>query len=355
MKNKSIIIASSGTGGHIYPGITLAEEFKNKGYNPVFFISNNITSLEILKKSQFRYIAFNMSGMPRKISFAFVVFLIKTKVAFLKALKQIILLNPSAVIGTGGYITVPVIFAAKILHKKTFIHEQNVIPGKANTVLNKIADKTFISFSSSKKFFKNATFSGCPVRKDILLTSREKALLEFKLEKKAFRILVFGGSLGAVKFNEIVCKTLLDLYTESKFQVLHIVGSKNYAEIQEKTKNNPDYRIFDYLHNIADAYAASNIAICRSGASTVLELKALDKPAILVPYPYAAENHQYWNAKEIEEKDKFIIIEEKNLTEKNLIKAIYKLKKNVKNNVVKNITTFPQELIFEEITKCIKS
>jgi UDP-N-acetylglucosamine--N-acetylmuramyl-(pentapeptide) pyrophosphoryl-undecaprenol N-acetylglucosamine transferase len=355
MKNKIIIIASSGTGGHIYPAITLAEEFKNKGYKPVFFINNNIISLEILKNSQFRYIAFNMSGMPRKISFASVIFLIKTKFTFLKALRQIIKLNPLAVIGTGGYMTVPVIFAAKILRKKIFIHEQNVIPGKANILLNKIADKTFVSFSSSKKFFKNVVVSGYPIRKDILLTSKEKALLELNLKEEAFRILVFGGSLGAVRFNEIVCKTLLDLYTKIKFQVLHIVGVKNYIKIQERTKNNPDYRVFDYMHNIANAYVASNIAICRSGASTVFELEALDKPAILVPYPYATDNHQYWNAKEIEKNDKIIIIEEKNLTKENLINAIYTLKKNIKNNVVKNIITFPQELIFEEIIKCIKS
>ncbi|OEG70154.1 hypothetical protein ATZ36_01385 [Candidatus Endomicrobiellum trichonymphae] len=154
MKNGNIIIASSGTGGHIYPGIALAEEFKNKGYNPVFFISNNAASLKILKNSGLEYIEFNVSGMPRKISFLFIIFLIKMKFSFFKALTKTVKLNPLAVIGTGGYIAIPVLFAAKILQKKIFIHEQNAVPGKANILLNKITDKTFISFQSSEKYFK---------------------------------------------------------------------------------------------------------------------------------------------------------------------------------------------------------
>jgi len=355
MKNKTIIIAVSGTGGHIYPGIALAEELKNKGYDPVFFISNNSISLDILKYSQFRYIQFNISGMPRKISFAFLIFLIKMGFSLFKALKQIIKLNPIATIGTGGYMTIPVFLTAKILNKKTFIHEQNAIPGKATTLLNKIANKTFISFSSSKKFLKNTIISGCPIRKDLLTVSKEKALLELELKSEVFTILVFGGSLGATKFNEIVCKVLLDLHIKNKFQVLHITGSKNYIKIQEKAKNNSDYRVFDYMHNIANAYVTSNIVICRSGASTIFELKVLDKSAILVPYPYATNNHQYLNAKEIEKSDKVIIIEEKNLTEENLNKAIYKIKRNTSNNTAKGIIKLPQDLIIKEIIKCIKS
>lgn len=160
MRNGNIIIASSGTGGHIYPGIALAEEFKSKGYNPVFFISNNATSIKILKNSGFEYIEFNVSGMPGKISFLFITFLVKMKFSFFRALRKIVKLNPLAVVGTGGYMAVPVLFAAKILHKKTFIHEQNAVPGKANILLNKIANKTFINFQSSEKYFKKkAPFS----------------------------------------------------------------------------------------------------------------------------------------------------------------------------------------------------
>jgi UDP-N-acetylglucosamine--N-acetylmuramyl-(pentapeptide) pyrophosphoryl-undecaprenol N-acetylglucosamine transferase len=357
-KQKYIIIASSGTGGHIYPGIVLAKEFKNAGYSSIFFISNNATSIEILKASGFEYIVFNMSGMPKKASFSFILFLIKMKFTFLKVLKQIIIRQPSFVIGTGGYISVPVLFAAKILRKKTFIHEQNTVPGRANIFLSRITDKTFVSFKYSKKYLKNknVSVSGYPIREDILSASKERAIITLNLKKNIFTVLVFGGSLGAVKLNEIACEAFLDLSIKNKLQVLHITGSKNYTEMQEKSKKSSNYKIFEYMHNIADAYAASDIVICRSGAGTIFELKALSKPAIIVPYPYATDNHQYWNAKELEEHDKVIIIEEKNLTKENLNNAIYILKDNIMEpNIVKNIIKYTQKLMFEEIIKCIKS
>jgi UDP-N-acetylglucosamine--N-acetylmuramyl-(pentapeptide) pyrophosphoryl-undecaprenol N-acetylglucosamine transferase len=362
MDNKTqkqcIIIASSGTGGHIYPGIVLANEFNDKEYNPIFFISNNEISIKILTTSGFEYTTFNVSGMPRKISFSFILFLIKINFAFFKALKQILIRKPSIVIGTGGYISVPVLLAAKILCKKIFIHEQNTVPGKANIFLNRITDKTFVSFKYSEQYFKkkNIFISGYPIRTDILSTSKKIATTILNLKKNIFTVLVFGGTLGAVKLNEIACETLLDLFVKHKLQVLHITGHKNYLRIQEKVKTNANYKIFKYMHNIAHAYAASDIVICRSGAGTIFELQALNKATILIPYPYATDNHQYRNAKEIETCKKVIIIEEKNLTKKELKKAIYILKNNTEPNIVKNIIIkSPQKLIFEEITKCIRS
>ena len=358
VENKNIIIAASGTGGHIYPGMVLAKEFKYQGYNPIFFINNNAASIEILKFDEFKYITFATSGIPRKISFSFIPFLCKMIISFLKALKQITTLKPVAVIGTGGYVTAPIIFAAKILGKKTFIHEQNTVPGKANILLNKVIDKTFISFNSSEKYFKNKNVivSGYPVREDILTATKEKSIKLLGLEDNVFTILVFGGSLGAVKLNEITCESLVDLSFKNKIQVLHITGSKSYDKIQKQIENNQNYKIFKYLHNITDAYVASDVIICRSGAGTVFELKALGKSAIVVPYPYATDNHQYWNAKEIEEDKKIIIIEEKYLTKEKLTEALYVLKDNIKKNTsIKNIVKTPQKLMFEEIKKCIES
>ncbi|GHT41697.1 UDP-N-acetylglucosamine--N-acetylmuramyl-(pentapeptide) pyrophosphoryl-undecaprenol N-acetylglucosamine transferase [Endomicrobiia bacterium] len=357
VSQRNIIIASSGTGGHIYPGIALAKEFQKKSYKPIFFITDNAAAREILKISGFEYIAFNAIGMPRKISFSFIPFTVKMIFTFLKALKQILTINPIAVVGTGAYIAVPVIFAAKIFRKKIFIHEQNRVPGKANILLNKITDKTFVSFKHSEKYFKNKNifFSGYPIRKNILSASKENALKILNLENNVFTILVFGGSLGAVKLNEIVCKTLLGLIQKNKFQVLHITGSNNYVYIKDQVRGFANYRVFEYMNDIAPAYAASNIVICRSGAGTVFELKALNKFAILVPYPYATDNHQYWNAKEIEKSGKIIVIEEKDLTKERLVEKIHVLKNNMEDSAVENIADIAQKLMFEEIIKCIKS
>ncbi len=185
--------------------------------------------------------------------------------------------------------------------------------------------------------------------------SKEKILRELKFESRIFTVLVFGGSLGAVKLNEVACETLLKLSFKNRIRVLHITGSGNYIKIQQKVRENPDYRVFEYMHDIGAVYAASDIVICRSGAGSVFELKALNKPAILVPYPYAADNHQYWNAKEIEKKGKVIIIEEKSLTKENLSNAICALKENIKINAAENVIKFPRKLIFEEIIKYMKS
>jgi UDP-N-acetylglucosamine--N-acetylmuramyl-(pentapeptide) pyrophosphoryl-undecaprenol N-acetylglucosamine transferase len=357
MKYKNIIIASSGTGGHIYPGIALAREFKKNGYNPIFFITNNKISVEILQNNGFEYILFNFSGMPRKISFSFIVFLVKLNWSLLKALKYILVLQPLAVIGTGGYVSVPAIFASKILKKKTFIHEQNTVPGKANIFLNKLVDKIFISFEYSKKYFNNTNlvFSGYPIREEVLHTSKAEALKKLCILDNIFTVLVFGGSLGSVKLNDIACKTLLNLSKNKQMQVIHVTGNKNYLQMLKFIESNKNYKVFKYMHNIYDAYAVSDIAICRCGAGTIFELKALNKPAVFVPYPYATDDHQYWNAKEVEEDKKFILIEEKDLTEKKLSEAVEVLYLNL--NTKKNNSPYelPQELIFKEIIQCIKS
>jgi UDP-N-acetylglucosamine--N-acetylmuramyl-(pentapeptide) pyrophosphoryl-undecaprenol N-acetylglucosamine transferase len=356
MKNKNVIIASSGTGGHIYPGVTLAKEFKKNGYNPIFFITNNKVSIEILKNNAFEYILFNLSGMPRKISFSFVLFLVKLQWSLLRVLKYILILKPAAVIGTGGCMSVPTIFVSKILKRKTFIHEQNTLPGKANIILSKIVDKAFISFEYSRKYFKsgNVIFSSYPIREEILCTSKLMALKKLNLMDNIFTVLVFGGSLGATKLNEVACKTLSDVSKNKQMQVIHIAGYKNYSEILKLVEPNKSYKVFEYMHNIYDAYAVSDIVICRSGAGTVFEVKTLNKPTVFIPYPYATDNHQYWNAKEVEEDKKFIVIEEKSLNEQNLSNAIKVLYSNLNVNSHNVSYKSSQDLIFKEIVRCIK-
>ncbi|MDR2811763.1 MAG: hypothetical protein LBB06_01480, partial [Endomicrobium sp.] len=245
----------------------------------------------------------------------------------------------------------------KTLGKKIFIHEQNTIPGKANILLNKIADETFVSFSFSTKYFKNKNLvvSGYPVREDILSVSKNDALKMLSLNDNIFTVLVFGGSLGAIKLNEVTCKALLRFISSNEIQVIHITGAKDFARIQNLIGVRANYRIFNYMHNIAYAYAACDMVISRSGAGTVFELKALGKLAVLIPYPYATDSHQYWNAKEIEEKGRVKVIEEKDFTEKNLLKVVETLKINAKKAAEKDIVKLPQEIIYEEIIKCIKS
>ena len=349
---KTIIIASSGTGGHIYPGIAVARELESKGFKPVFFISSNPASLGIIKNEGYEYVAFNLSGMPRKASFSFIVFCVKLFFAFLKSFRYILKLKPQAVFGTGGYISVPVIFAGRILGKKTYLHEQNSVAGIANRFLSLIVSKVFISFESSAKYFKRKNFVLCgyPIRKDILGISKEEACKELGIDKNIFTVLIVGGSLGAAKLNEIAFNAIMSL-RESKalaaIQVIHITGNANYTEIKEKAANLVHYNVFPYMHDIKHAYAASDAVISRAGAGAVFELKSLNKPAVLIPYPYATDNHQFYNAKELEGA---IVIEEKDLTPQNLCEAVVKLKNTPKTAETKQeAKPLPQETIVKQI------
>ncbi|MDR2191696.1 MAG: undecaprenyldiphospho-muramoylpentapeptide beta-N-acetylglucosaminyltransferase [Endomicrobium sp.] len=332
MQSGNIIIASSGTGGHIYPGIAVARELEKKGFKAVFFISSNAASLEIMKDEGFEYVAFNLAGMPRKVSFSFAVFAVKLTAAFFKSLKYILKFKARAVFGAGGYISVPAACAAWFLRKKIYIHEQNSLAGAANKFLNLIASKTFISFEGGKKYFKkkNLVLSGYPVRKEILSVSKQEACDALGVAQNIFTVLIFGGSLGAVKLNEIAVKAMAELSSKENIQVLHITGLKNYDEVSASVKNKKNYKIFAYMRDIKYAYCASDAVISRAGAGAVFELKALNKPAVLTPYPYAAGNHQFYNAKEL---DGAIIIEEKDLTPQNLCEAVIKLKNASKQEV----------------------
>lgn len=356
MNGNNIIIAASGTGGHIYPGIALAKEMKDNGFNPVFFVSNNEASAEIIKNSGFEYITFNLSGMPRKASPSFIIFLFKLSFSFFKALKNIVKLKPSAVIGVGGYISVPAVLAAKVCRKKTFIHEQNTVPGIANRFLNRFAGKTLISFKDSEKYFKNKKniiFTGYPVRREILAALKDDACAALKFDKNIFTLLIFGGSLGAVRLNEAAFGAVEILSKKMKIQIIHITGKKGFDEIKRKAEGKNNYLLFDYMHNISNAYAAADLVICRAGAGTVFELLLLDKPAVLVPYPYATDNHQYYNAKEISQNGKIIVIEEKDLTAKMLAKAVEDIKNNLKINEKKQVLKLPQEIMADVIIKNI--
>ncbi|MDR0822345.1 MAG: undecaprenyldiphospho-muramoylpentapeptide beta-N-acetylglucosaminyltransferase [Endomicrobium sp.] len=350
MSNKNIIIAASGTGGHIYPGLAIAAELKNRGFNPIFFISNNSASHAIIENSGFQYLAFNLSGMPRKISLSFLVFCFKLILSTIKAFKNILALKPICALSTGGYIGVPTIFAAKLLGKKTYIHEQNTIAGKANRYLSLIADKVLISFEGSAKCFsyrnddKKIILTGYPIRKDIFKADRKTARKALQIDDNIFTVFIFGGSLGAKRLNEIAFDSMQILSIEEKIQVIHISGEKGYKDLSQKAQNLPYYRVIEYMHDIYNAYGAADIIISRAGAGSVFEIKTLNKPAILIPLPTAADNHQYYNAKEAES-DNIKVLDEKILTPQILADVILELKKLPKAQENPIFKPSPQETI----------
>jgi UDP-N-acetylglucosamine--N-acetylmuramyl-(pentapeptide) pyrophosphoryl-undecaprenol N-acetylglucosamine transferase len=347
------MIGASGTGGHIYPGISIAAEIKERGYNPVFFISGNSISLNIIQNSPYQYEIFNISGMPKILSLNFPFFCLKLLISTVKAFVKIKSLKSKKVIAMGGYIGFPAIIAAKFAGAKTFIHEQNALAGKANRFLNSFADIVFISFKNSAHFFdaNKTVFSGYPVRKDIFI-SRKEAREKLNLAEDLYIVLVFGGSLGAAKINEAVFETSQILPSEEKAFFLHICGERNYEDFSKKTAGKSFYRTLKYMNDIGIGYGAADLIISRSGAGAISEISALNKPAILIPFAAAAQNHQFHNALEIQKENFIEIILEKDLSAQILADTLLKIKNSSQHkcfNLPSILPILPQKIISDAL------
>ncbi|MBR3628789.1 MAG: undecaprenyldiphospho-muramoylpentapeptide beta-N-acetylglucosaminyltransferase [Elusimicrobia bacterium] len=354
---KNILIAVSGTGGHVYPGIALAYELKQKGYNPVFIVNNNKNgvSLKIVSTSGYDYEILDFKAPPRKISVDLFLFPFKFIKTLFAAKKILTKFSPKAVVGMGAYLSFPVLLTAKLKKIPTLIHEQNSIPGLANRLLSKIVTKVAISFKSSEKFFnkEKTIFTSNPIRKDIFNITRKDAASKLNIDTDIFTIFVFGGSLGATKLNNIMFDVANDLYKkyQDKIQFIHITGNIDFEKLNDKYKNlNTKKFITKYMNDIGNAYACSDLVVCRAGAGTVKEIESYNLPAIFVPFPYATDNHQYYNAKSVEETNFRLVIEEKNITKEQIIKFI---EQNLSNKIditrIVNPKFFPQEILAQEV------
>ena len=359
---KNILIAVSGTGGHVYPGIALAYELKKEGYHPVFIVNNNKNgvSLKIVSTSGYDYEILDFKAPPRKISFDLLLFpfkFVKTLFAVRKILKKF---SPAAVAGMGAYLSFPVILTAKIKKIPTVIHEQNSIPGLANRILSKIVTKVAISFKGSEKYFneKKTIFTSNPIRKDIFNISRTDAAAKLNIDANIFTIFVFGGSLGATKLNNVmfdVNEYLFNKY-QNKVQFIHITGNNDFDALNNKYNSlNTKKFITKYMNDIGNAYACSDLVVCRAGAGTVKEVENYNLPTLFIPFPFATDNHQYFNAKSVEEKNFREVIEEKNVTKEQIIEFI---EQNISNKIdvtrTVNPKFFPQEILAQEVLKLTK-
>lgn len=358
---KNILIVVSGTGGHVYPGIALAYELKQLRYNPVFIVNNNKNgiSLQIVSNSGNDYEILDFKAPPRKISFALFLFPFKFIRTLFVVRKMLNKIEPKAVIGMGAYLSFPVLLVAKIKKIPTVIHEQNSVPGLANRLLSKTVTKVAISFKNSENFFnKDKTiFTSNPIRKDIFNISRTDAAKKLNLDNNIFTIFIFGGSLGATKLNDIMIDVAKDLFNkyQNKIQFIHITGNNDFEKINNKYNElNTKKFITKYMNDIGNAYACSDLVVCRAGAGTVKEVENYNLPALFIPFPYATDNHQYFNAKSSEEENFRLVIEEKNLNKEQIINFI---EKNLNNKIDINRIVipkeFPQEILAKEVLKII--
>ena len=234
-------------------------------------------------------------------------------------------------IGTGGYVSAPSVLAAYILKIPTIIHEQNSHPGLANKLLSRIVDVVATSYPNGEKMFsssKRVVYTGNPVRRKMIGVIKEKGRKSLTLDKDKMTVLIFGGSLGAKKINDVVVEGYKKYKDSEDIQVVHITGERHFDEICKKMKkvvkleDKLRYQAHPYLNNISDAYAAADLVVSRAGANTIAEITAIGIPAILVPYPHATSDHQYKNAKELERHGAARIIKDDELNAQTMFKAI---------------------------------
>lgn len=307
-----IIISGGGTGGHIYPAIAIAQEIRDRLPETQLLYVGTREGMEstIVPQAGFDFKTIDITGINRSSLIKASQSLAKMPRSFFQGWEVVRDYRPDIVIGTGGYVSFPVVLAATFLDCKTYIHEQNALPGLANRNLARRVDCVMLTFPEAQKQLnaKLIKLTGLPVRKDILNVNAGEARQKLGLKEDKFTLLVFGGSRGAMTINQAMVGAM-DRLQHEDIQIIWLTGENGYQDIKKSLADKVDLhdmecnlQVFPYMYNMNEVLAVSNLAVCRAGASTLSELAIMGLPAILVPYPYAAENHQEMNARALLQK-----------------------------------------------------
>ena len=364
-KNKNIIISGGGTGGHIFPAISIANAIKQiePETNILFVGALGKIEMEKVPAAGYKIIGLPVAGLQRRLTFKNVSFIFKLISSLRKSKRVIKDFKPDVVVGVGGYASGPVLYKANKMRIPTLIQEQNSYAGITNKLLAKKAKKICVAYEGMEKYFPKdkIILTGNPVRQDLLdkIGSKTEAITHFELESEKKTILVVGGSLGARTVNQSVIGDFEKL-GKSEFQMLWQTG-KYYFEDAKKVAEETKYKnikVLDFITRMDMAYAAADIIISRAGAGTISELCLVGKPVILVPSPNVAEDHQTMNAMALVNKGAAVMIKDSEAREKlidatlgliNDEKEIIKLSENIKGMALRDSA----KIIAEEVFKLV--
>ncbi len=334
------LFAGGGTAGHINPALAVANYIKQKQPDAEIYYIGTAQKLEarLVPAAGYKFFAINVSGFKRSLSPSACVNNVKTVYRAVKStfdvkriLKQI---DPDVVIGTGGYVSGPVLRCAAKMGYKTAIHEQNAFPGVTNKLLFGMVDLVMLAMPKAMDYIKdskNVIVTGNPIRADFNGLKKEKSREKLSIPADAKMVLSFGGSLGARPINEAVAQLLYDRIDDKNMLFCHATGKAGYDSfcemLKEKNidKNSVNLRVFEYINDIYDYMAAADLIVSRAGAITLCELQTLGRASVLIPSPYVAENHQYHNAMTLKNKNAAEVIEEKDLANGALTKIVDRL------------------------------
>ena len=328
-----VILAAGGSGGHIFPSIALSTELEKAGVKDIFFISSKRRlDKNILKNNRHLCFFLSENPMPRKGSFVRLAgFAAKLFMDIMMSLYLIVKLRPDVVVGFGGYASGAISVIARMFGVPLLIHEQNLLPGRANKILSRIADRVAISFKDSGEYIscpsRKIVYTGNPLRLDMLSNDREKSAESLGISPKKLTVLIMGGSQGASFLNNVASGAALFI-TEQKteeVQFIHLTGRTECEKVKHfYKKNRIPGKVFSFLERIEDAYAVSDLAVSRAGAAAIYELAFYAKPMILVPYPNP-KNNQRDNAAYFARAGAAICREEKDLSPNDLAEEILKV------------------------------
>ncbi|MCF8241099.1 MAG: undecaprenyldiphospho-muramoylpentapeptide beta-N-acetylglucosaminyltransferase [Melioribacteraceae bacterium] len=312
------IFAGGGTGGHLYPALAVAEQIRLiKPESKILFIGTK-DKLEstVVPKFGFDFKSIWISGFVRKLTLQNLLFPVKLLVSAVKSLMICFSFKPRVAIGTGAYVSGPVVWAASFLGSKVMLLEQNSYPGVTNRLLEKRADQIHVAFEDSKNYFRFSEklhVSGNPVRVNLQLMDKQEAIKHIGLNPERKTLLVLGGSLGASSINNAVDENLEKLISGG-IQIIWQTG-KRYFD-QYKNLENESVKVFPFFDDIENYYSACDLVIARAGATTIAELAYLGLPSVFVPSPNVAEDHQYKNAKSMVDNEAAILIKDNELGKK---------------------------------------
>ena len=327
-----VVIAAAGTGGHINPGIAIANKIMEKEPDSKIIFIGTPRGLEndLVPRAGYELKTIDAYGINRKINLDDIKRLYKTTKSVGEAKKILKEFKPDVVIGTGGYICVSVGIAANRLKIPIVLHESNAFPGVAIKLLSKKAKAVLLGFDDAKTRLpkaKNVVVTGTPTKiKSSKLTDEEKANLRsaLMLKNELPLVLVFGGSQGARSINNAIVG-IIENKLNKNYQIIWAAGKGNFENIKKQLaeknmdiNNIENAKIMPYIYNMQEVMETSDLVVSRSGAMTITEISNLAKPAIFIPFPFATENHQEYNAKVLEKVGAAKIILDKNLNYKNL-------------------------------------
>lgn len=371
-----IIVTGGGTGGHIYPAIAIAQKFiENDPNGEVLYVGcHEGFEQDLVPKAGLNLKLVDARWIDKKNVYQLAKTSVRVCHGIIQAMKVIKDFKPDAIIGTGGYVCFPVIFAGAKRNIPCFIHEQNAFPGLANRKLEKYVKKVFLGFKEGEKYFADKNkmvVTGNPVRESFFKINKEEARKKLNIPEDYFMLLSFGGSLGAKSINNVAFELAKKLDGREKTIMVFGTGKWYYDEVLTRCKEegcqfSDNIKIKPYIDDMDNVLIASDLVISRAGALSTAETMVAGKPSILIPSPNVAGNHQYFNAKAMADNGAAILIEEKDLKDNESGKGIdfaevvlnlmndkeelYDMGDNAKWAATENAT----DIIYEEVVKEIK-